>query len=119
MTDVNQVRINELGPAELEVKAKASLTLLPGYRRHGKERRTRVRSRADVAEKVGRKKIQGAAEEEAQAEAAGQSRKRGEGSGSEGRRRMRPAAPAAAATSECGAKPLVKTEARRRRLPRQ
>jgi len=67
MTDVNQVRINELA-RELEVKAKAIIDLLPGY--GVTEKKTHSSSiPADVAEKV-RKKIQGTAEEEAQAEAA-------------------------------------------------
>src|SRR5258708_31640856 len=67
MTDVNQVRINELA-RELEVKAKAIIDLLPGY--GVTEKKTHSSSiPEDVAEKV-RKKIQGVAEEEAHAEAA-------------------------------------------------
>src|SRR2546429_2985853 len=67
MTDANQVRINELA-RELEVKAKAIIDLLPGY--GVTEKKTHSSSiPEDVAEKV-RKKILGAAEEEAQAEAA-------------------------------------------------
>src|SRR5258708_39987636 len=67
MTDANQVRINELA-RELEVKAKAIIDLLAGY--GVPEKKTHSSSiPADVAEKE-RKKIQGAAEEEAQVEAA-------------------------------------------------
>src|SRR5216683_1504921 len=67
MTDVNQVRINELA-RELEVKAKAIIDLLPGY--GVTEKKTHSSSiPADVAEKV-RKNLQGAAEAEAQVEAA-------------------------------------------------
>src|SRR5882762_1092708 len=72
MTDANQVRINELA-RELEVKAKAVIDLLPGY--GVTEKKTHSSSiPADVAEKV-RKKIQGAAEEEAQVEAAARAEK--------------------------------------------
>jgi len=72
MTDVNQVRINELA-RELEVKAKAIIDLLPGY--GVTEKKTHSSSiPADVAVRV-RKKIQGAAEEEAQAEAAAKAEK--------------------------------------------
>ena len=50
MTDVNQVRINELA-RELEVKAKAIIDLLPGY--GVTEKKTHSSSiPADVAEKV-------------------------------------------------------------------
>src|SRR6059036_931658 len=67
MTDANQVRINELA-RELEVKAKAIIDLLPGY--GVTEKKTHSSSiPADVAEKV-RKKIMGAAEEEDKPEAA-------------------------------------------------
>src|SRR6266496_4046386 len=67
MSDTNQVRINELA-RELEVKAKAIIDLLPGY--GVTEKKTHSSSiPADVAEKV-RKKIQGAAEEEAHEAAA-------------------------------------------------
>src|SRR5438046_529156 len=80
MTDANQVRINELA-RELEVKAKAIIDLLPGY--GVTEKKTHSSSiPEDVAEKV-RKKILGAAEEEAQAEATAKAA------------RLRPAAPAA------------------------
>src|SRR5258708_32508858 len=93
MTDVNQVRINELA-RELEVKAKAIIDLLPGY--GVTEKKTHSSSiPADVAEK-GRKKIQGAAEEEAQAEAAAKVEKEANEAAAKAAR-MRPAAPAAPA----------------------
>src|SRR5260370_7222321 len=89
MTDVNQVRINELA-RELEVKAKAIIDLLPGY--GVTEKKTHSSSiPADVAEK-GRKKIQGAAEEEAQAEAAAKVEKEANEAAAKAAR-MRPAAP--------------------------
>ncbi|HEX4544722.1 MAG TPA: translation initiation factor IF-2 [Candidatus Acidoferrum sp.] len=92
MTDVNQVRINELA-RELEVKAKAIIDLLPGY--GVTEKKTHSSSiPADVAEKV-RKKIQGAAEEEAQAEAAAKAEKEAKDAATKAAR-MRPAAVAAA-----------------------
>src|SRR6266446_1124496 len=91
MTDVNQVRINELA-RELEVKAKAIIDLLPVY--GVTEKKTHSSSiPADVAEKV-RKKIQGAAEEEAQAEAAAKADKEAKEAAAKAAR-MRPAAPAA------------------------
>jgi len=91
MTDVNQVRINELA-RELEVKAKAIIDLLPGY--GVTEKKTHSSSiPADVAEKV-RKKIQGAAEEEAQAEATAQAEKEAKEAAAKAAR-LRPAAPAA------------------------
>src|SRR5437899_5082063 len=91
MTDVNQVRINELA-RELEVKAKAIIDLLPGY--GVTEKKTHSSSiPADVAEKV-RKKIQGAAVEEAQAEAAAKAEKEAKEAAAKAAR-MRPAAPAA------------------------
>src|SRR3989442_354638 len=91
MTDVNQVRINELA-RELEVKAKAIIDLLPGY--GVTEKKTHSSSiPADVAEKV-RKKIQGAAEEEAQVEAAAKAEKEAKEAAAKAAR-MRPAAPAA------------------------
>src|SRR6267154_151969 len=92
MTDVNQVRINELA-RELEVKAKAIIDLLPGY--GVTEKKTHSSSiPADVAEKV-RKKIQGVAEEEAQAEAAAKAEKEAKEAAVRATR-MRPAPPAAA-----------------------
>src|SRR6267154_363807 len=91
MTDVNQVRINELA-RELEVKAKAIIDLLPGY--GVTEKKTHSSSiPADVAEKV-RKKIQGTAEEEAQAEAAAKAEKEAKEAAAKAAR-MRPAAPVA------------------------
>ena len=66
MTDINQVRINELA-RELEVKAKAIIDLLPGF--GVTEKKTHSSSiPADVAEKV-RASIQGQAQAEADAEA--------------------------------------------------
>src|SRR5216110_3419509 len=91
MTDVNQVRINELA-RELEVKAKAIIDLLPGY--GVTEKKTHSSSiPADVAEKV-RKKIMGAAEEEAQAEAAAKAEKEAKEAAAKAAR-LRPAAPVA------------------------
>src|SRR5437899_807226 len=91
MTDANQVRINELA-RELEVKAKAIIDLLPGY--GVTEKKTHSSSiPADVAERV-RKKIQGAAEEEAQVEAAAKAEKEAKEAAAKAAR-MRPAAPAA------------------------
>src|SRR5512137_1311456 len=91
MTDVNQVRINELA-RELEVKAKAIIDLLPGY--GVTEKKTHSSSiPVDVAEKV-RKKIQGVAEEEAHAEAAAKAEKEAKEAAAKAAR-MRPAAPAA------------------------
>jgi translation initiation factor IF-2 len=66
MTDINQVRINELA-RELEVKAKAIIDLLPGF--GVTEKKTHSSSiPADVAVKV-RATIQGQAQAEADAEA--------------------------------------------------
>src|SRR6266403_86709 len=91
MTDANQVRSNELA-RELEVKAKAIIDLLPGY--GVTEKKTHSSSiPADVAEKV-RKKILGAAEEEAQAEAAAKAEKEAKDAAAKAAR-MKPAAPAA------------------------
>src|SRR5437879_3461827 len=91
MTDVNQVRINELA-RELEVKAKAIIDLLPGY--GVTEKKTHSSSiPADVAVRV-RKKIQGAAEEEAQAEAAAKAEKEAKEASAKAAR-MRPAVPVA------------------------
>src|SRR6266436_5198625 len=104
MTDANQVRINELA-RELEVKAKAIIDLLPGY--GVTEKKTHSSSiPADVAEKV-RKKIQGAAVEEAQAEAAAKAEKEAKEAAAKAAR-MRPAAPAAppqASVAPAAAKP--------------
>src|SRR5947207_1407775 len=91
MTDANQVRINELA-RELEVKAKAIIDLLPGY--GVTEKKTHSSSiPEDVAEKV-RKKILGAAEEEAQAEATAKAEKEAKEAAAKAAR-LRPAAPAA------------------------
>src|SRR5882724_676032 len=89
MTDVNQVRINELA-RELEVKAKAIIDLLPGY--GVTEKKTHSSSiPADVAEKV-RKNILGQAEEEAKAEAAAKAEKESKEAAAKAAR-MRPPAP--------------------------
>src|SRR6266481_438633 len=89
MTDVNQVRINELA-RELEVKAKAIIDLLPGY--GVTEKKTHSSSiPADVAEKV-RKNILGHAEEEAKAEAAAKAEKEAKEADAKAAR-MRPPAP--------------------------
>ncbi|HWT87820.1 MAG TPA: translation initiation factor IF-2 N-terminal domain-containing protein, partial [Candidatus Angelobacter sp.] len=72
MTDINQVRINELA-RELEVKAKAIIDLLPGF--GVTEKKTHSSSiPADVAVKV-RATIQGQAQVEADAEARAKSDK--------------------------------------------
>jgi translation initiation factor IF-2 len=92
MTDVNQVRINELA-RELEVKAKAIIDLLPGY--GVTEKKTHSSSiPADVAEKV-RKNLQGAAEAEAQVEATAKAEKEAKDAAAKAAR-MRPAAPTVA-----------------------
>src|SRR5271170_4460172 len=92
MTDANQVRINELA-RELEVKAKAIIDLLAGY--GVTEKKTHSSSiPADVAEKV-RKKILGAAEEEAHVEAAAKAEKAANDAAAKAAR-MRAAASAAA-----------------------
>src|SRR5437660_7956815 len=91
MTDANQVRINELA-RELEVKAKAIIDLLPGY--GVTEKKTHSSSiPEDVAEKV-RKKILGAAEEEAQAEAAAKTEKEAKEAAAKALRMKPAAAPA-------------------------
>jgi translation initiation factor IF-2 len=91
MTDVNQVRINELA-RELEVKAKAIIDLLPGY--GVTEKKTHSSSiPADVAEKV-RKNLQGAAEAEAQVEATAKAEKEAKDAAAKAAR-MRPSAPVA------------------------
>src|SRR6266446_6046045 len=104
MTDVNQVRINELA-RELEVKAKAIIDLLPGY--GVTEKKTHSSSiPADVAEKV-RKNLQGAAEAEAQVEAAAKAEKEAKDTAAKAPR-MRPATPAAppqASVTAAAAKP--------------
>ncbi|HKV63539.1 MAG TPA: translation initiation factor IF-2 [Candidatus Acidoferrum sp.] len=100
MTDVNQVRINELA-RELEVKAKAIIDLLPGY--GVTEKKTHSSSiPVDVAEKV-RKKILGAAEEEAQAEETAKKEKEAKEAAAKAAR-MKPAPPAA---SPAGVAPIT------------
>src|SRR5271155_4729201 len=71
MTDVNQVRINELA-RELEVKAKAIIDLLPGY--GVTEKKTHSSSiPEDVALKV-RRKILGGSDPEAESQAETQAK---------------------------------------------
>src|SRR5712664_4329732 len=92
MSDVNQVRINELA-RELEVKAKAIIDLLAGY--GVTEKKTHSSSiPADVAEKV-RKHIQGVADAEAAAEANAKAEKEAKDAAAKAAR-MRPAAAPAA-----------------------
>src|SRR6266849_828283 len=80
MTDVNQVRINELA-RELEVKAKAIIDLLPGY--GVTEKKTHSSSiPADVAE--GAQEDSGSSRSRSAGGSGGQSRKRSEGRGCEG-----------------------------------
>src|SRR5712692_2474788 len=103
MTDVNQVRINELA-RELEVKAKAIIDLLPGY--GVTEKKTHSSSiPADVAERV-RKKIQGAAEAEAQAEAAAKAEKEAKDAAVKAAR-LKPTAPAQTSEAPAAVKPSV------------
>src|SRR6266446_6931562 len=109
MSDVNQVRINELA-RELEVKAKAIIDLLAGY--GVTEKKTHSSSiPADVAEKV-RKHLQGVADAEAAAEAKAKADKEARDAAAKAAR-MRPAAapvepvvatpkPVASATSASG-----------------
>src|ERR1700675_3148662 len=100
MTDVNQVRINELA-RELEVKAKAIIDLLPGY--GVTEKKTHSSSiPADVAEKV-RKNLQGAAEAGGASESDCKGEKRSEGGGGEARA-DEPRRASSAATSQRGAR---------------
>src|SRR6266481_6889733 len=92
MSDVNQVRINELA-RELEVKAKAIIDLLAGY--GVTEKKTHSSSiPVDVAEKV-RKHLQGVADEEAAAEAKAKADKDARDAAAKAAR-MRPAAAPAA-----------------------
>src|SRR5438876_395770 len=103
MTDINQVRINELA-RELEVKAKAIIDLLPGF--GVTEKKTHSSSiPADVAENV-RKKIQGVAEAEAQAEAAAKAEKEVKEAVAKAAR-MKPAAAAAPPQARPAATPGV------------
>src|SRR5713226_5367335 len=95
MSDVNQVRINELA-RELEVKAKAIIDLLAGY--GVTEKKTHSSSiPADVAEKV-RKHLQGVADAEAAAEAKAKADKDAKDAAAKAAR-MRPAAAPAAPTT--------------------
>src|SRR5713226_5661755 len=106
MTDINQVRINELA-RELEVKAKAIIDLLAGY--GVTEKKTHSSSiPADVAEKV-RKRILGAAEEEAQVEAAAKAEKETKEAAAKAARR--PAAPVAASPQASATPAAVKPSA--------
>jgi len=94
MTDINQVRINELA-RELEVKAKAIIDLLPGF--GVTEKKTHSSSiPADVAVKV-RATIQGQAQAEADAEAKAKVDKEAKDAAAKAAQR-KPAAPPAAAT---------------------
>src|SRR5215475_7264556 len=89
MTDINQVRINELA-RELEVKAKAIIDLLPGF--GVTEKKTHSSSiPADVAVKV-RAAIQGQAQAEADAEARAKAEKEAKDSAARAALR-KPAAP--------------------------
>src|SRR5713226_5665469 len=92
MSDVNQVRINELA-RELEVKAKAIIDLLAGY--GVTEKKTHSSSiPADVAEKV-RKHLQGVADAEAAAEAKTKVDKEAKDAAAKAARMRPSAAPAA------------------------
>jgi len=94
MTDINQVRINELA-RELEVKAKAIIDLLPGF--GVTEKKTHSSSiPADVAVKV-RATIQGQAQVEADAEARAKSDKESKDAAARAALRKPVAPPAAAA----------------------
>src|SRR5271154_2887120 len=109
MTDVNQVRINELA-RELEVKAKAIIDLLPGY--GVTEKKTHSSSiPVDVAEKV-RKNILGQAEAEAAADAAAKAEQASKDAAAKAAR-MRPAAPPApvAVAPSVAVKPAAPTVA--------
>ena len=93
MTDINQVRINELA-RELEVKAKAIIDLLPGF--GVTEKKTHSSSiPADVAVKV-RATIQGQAQAEADAEAKSRADKDAKDAAAKAALR-KPAAPPASA----------------------
>src|ERR1700681_1397000 len=96
MTDVNQVRINELA-RELEVKAKAIIDLLPGY--GVTEKKTHSSSiPEDVAVKV-RAKIKGASEEESAAQTAAKAESQAKETAAKARTRPAPTVPVAAAPS--------------------
>ncbi len=94
MTDINQVRINELA-RELEVKAKAIIDLLPGF--GVTEKKTHSSSiPADVAVKV-RATIQGQAQAEADADAKAKADKESKDAAAKAALRKPVAPPAAAA----------------------
>ena len=94
MTDINQVRINELA-RELEVKAKAIIDLLPGF--GVTEKKTHSSSiPADVAVKV-RATIQGQAQAEADAEAKSKADKDAKDAAAKAALRKLAAPPASAA----------------------
>src|SRR5882672_10606599 len=98
MTDINQVRINELA-RELEVKAKAIIDLLPGF--GVTEKKTHSSSiPADVAVKV-RATIQGQAQAEADADADAEAKAKVDKDAKDAAAKAaqrKPAAPPAAAT---------------------
>ncbi len=94
MTDINQVRINELA-RELEVKAKAIIDLLPGF--GVTEKKTHSSSiPADVAVKV-RATIQGQAQAEADADAKAKADKESKDAAAKAALRKPVAPPTAAA----------------------
>src|SRR5438309_10020521 len=102
MTDVNQVRINELA-RELEVKAKAIIDLLPGY--GVSEKKTHASSiPADVAVKV-RRHLQGAADAEAQAETTAKAEKDSRDAAAKAARSRPTPAPVAASPGVAPPKP--------------
>ncbi len=106
MTDINQVRINELA-RELEVKAKAIIDLLPGF--GVTEKKTHSSSiPADVAVKV-RATIQGQAQAEADAEVKAKADKDAKDAAAKAALRKPVAPPAAAAPppAQVAAKPAA------------
>ncbi len=106
MTDINQVRINELA-RELEVKAKAIIDLLPGF--GVTEKKTHSSSiPADVAVKV-RATIQGQAQAEADAEVKAKADKDAKDAAAKAALRKPAAPPAAAAPppAQVAAKPAA------------
>ncbi|HLZ13264.1 MAG TPA: translation initiation factor IF-2 [Candidatus Acidoferrum sp.] len=106
MTDINQVRINELA-RELEVKAKAIIDLLPGF--GVTEKKTHSSSiPADVAVKV-RATIQGQAQAEADAEAKARSDKEAKDAAARAalRKPAAPPAPAAPTPAPVAVKPAA------------
>jgi len=106
MTDINQVRINELA-RELEVKAKAIIDLLPGF--GVTEKKTHSSSiPADVAVKV-RATIQGQAQAEADAEAKSKADKEAKDAAAKAalRKPAAPPAPAAPVPAPVAVKPAT------------